>query len=62
MGLDQVPEGFIATPVLQDALVHLVDLMESATHAGTFLVAPAVSRAGEVAQTSATHTPEQMAP
>jgi len=29
VGPAQVLEGFIATPMLQDALVHLVGLMES---------------------------------
>lgn len=42
-GPAQVPEGFIATPVLQDALVSLVGLMESVAQTGAFPMEPAVS-------------------
>ena len=62
VGPVQVPEGFIATPVLQDALVRLVSLMEGVAQNGTFLMAPSVSQAGEGAQTPTTPAPEQMAP
>jgi len=45
MGPAQVPEGFIAAPVLQDTLVRLVGLIESVTRAGLLPVAPATSQA-----------------
>jgi len=61
VGPTQVPEGFIATPVLQDALVRLVGLIESVTRAGLLPVAPAISQAGGGAQTPATRTLEQVA-
>ena len=61
-GSVQVTVGFIATLVLQDALVRLVGLMESVTQAGLLPVAPAVSQAGGGSYTPATRTPEQMAP
>ena len=62
VGPVQVPKGFIATPVLQDALVRLVSLMEGVAQNGTFPMAPAVSQAGGGAQTPTTPAPEQMAP
>ncbi|XP_070054171.1 uncharacterized protein [Nicotiana tomentosiformis] len=62
VGPAQVPEGFIATIVLQDALVRLVGLTKSVAQAGAFLVAPAVSQAGGGAPTPTTHTLEQMVP
>ncbi|XP_070019246.1 uncharacterized protein [Nicotiana sylvestris] len=62
VGPTQVPEGFIAILVLQDALVRLVELMESVTWAGLLPVAPAVSQTGGGAQTPTTRTPEKMAP
>nr|XP_016507713.1 PREDICTED: uncharacterized protein LOC107825378 [Nicotiana tabacum]XP_016507714.1 PREDICTED: uncharacterized protein LOC107825378 [Nicotiana tabacum] len=62
VGPTQVPEGFIATPVLSDALVRLVGIMERVAQIGTFPVAPAVSRAGGGAQTPATYTLEQVGP
>jgi len=62
VGRVQVPKGFIPTPVLQDALVRLVSLMEGVAQNGTFPVAPTVSQAGGGAQTPTTPAPEQMAP
>ena len=58
MGPAQVPEGFIATPILQAALVRLVGLMESVTQAGLLPVAPAVSQAGGGAHIPTTRTPK----
>nr|XP_033512673.1 uncharacterized protein LOC104098736 isoform X2 [Nicotiana tomentosiformis] len=43
VGPTQVPGGFIATPLLQDALVHLVGLMENVAQTGAFSVAPTIS-------------------
>ncbi|XP_070054711.1 uncharacterized protein [Nicotiana tomentosiformis] len=62
VGPVQVPEVFIATPVLQDALVRLVGFIDSVAQTGTFSMAQSVSQAGGGAQTPATHTPEQVAP
>ena len=61
-GPAQVPEGFIATPVLQDALVRLVGLMESVTQSGAFPMAPIVSQAGGGSQTPTIPAPRQIAP
>ena len=61
-GPAQVSKGFIATPVLQDALVRLVGLMESVAQTGAFPMAPAVSQAGGGAQTPTTPAPEKIAP
>ncbi|XP_070057978.1 uncharacterized protein [Nicotiana tomentosiformis] len=62
VGPVQVPEGFIVTLILQDALVRLVSLMEDVAQNGTFPVAPTISQAGGRAQTLTTPTPAQMAP
>ncbi|XP_070036095.1 uncharacterized protein [Nicotiana tomentosiformis] len=58
-GPAQIPEGFIATPVLQDALVRLVGFLESVAQTGAFPMAPTISQAGRGAQTPTTHTLEQ---
>ena len=62
MGPTQALEGFIATPVLQDALVRLVGFMEGISRAGLLPVAPATSQAGGGIQTPDTRTPEPVAP
>ena len=62
MGPAQVPEGFIATPVLQDALDRLVGFMEGISRAGLLPVAPAMSQAWGGVQTPDTRTPEPVAP
>ncbi|XP_070024835.1 uncharacterized protein [Nicotiana sylvestris] len=55
VGPAQAPEGFIATPALQDALVRLVGLMENVAHASIFPMASApvvASQAGDGPTTS----------
>lgn len=60
VGPTQVPMVFIATLVLQEALVRIIDFMESMAQTGVLPMALATCQAEGGAQTPTTHTPEQI--
>lgn len=40
MGPVEVPQGFVATPILQDTMVHILSFLEGMTHTRVLLVTP----------------------